>query len=466
MKLSPLTTREIAPRIPSEVAAVLAALHLSDPDTSLLKKLDDREWSRLLEFCNTAHLTLTLAQLATDGFPDWVVDRLKANLVDNALRFENLKSTYREAAKALNDVKVEHIVIKGFTQAPDYVADPRLRKQSDLDFFCPPGRIADARAALMAIGYKSSDGNTTIADHAGALDRIGNWQPRGNPFDPAMPLGIDLHFCLWNERVSLIRIPEVELFWERRTTRVVDGLSFPCLSPVDHLGYLALHILRNIFLNDWIVHHVRELAIFLNSHADDDAFWQSWCEIHAPSLRSFQAIAFYYARAWFGCRLHRQAAQEIANLGVIQQSWLQRFSGSSLDVMFRQNKDSVWLHLSFVSSPWDRWKILTRSLIPPRIAPIGAPSVNMRHKRPVPSNDSNPLRQYVAYLVSRSAAHGRASFTTLARGLGWHLSQHRLLAPNREITDVSVHEPHGHSMDDAPHARKAEADKHTSRNDL
>ena len=443
---------------------MLAALHLSDPDTSLLKALDDREWSRLLEFCNTAHLTLQLAQVATDGFPDWVVDRLRANLADNALRFEQIKAIYREAAKALDDVKVEHIIVKGFTQAPDYVADPRLRRQSDLDFFCPPERIDDARAALEAVGYKSYDVIKEIADHTSVLVRLGNWQSRGNPFDPEMPLGIDLHFCLWNERVSLIRIPEVDLFWERRTTRVVDGLSFPCLSPVDHLGYLSLHILRNIFLYDWIVHHVRELAIFLNSHADDDAFWQSWCEIHSPSLRSFEAIAFYYARAWFGCRLHHQAAQEIANLGVLQQSWLQRFSGSSLDVMFRQNKDSVWLHLSFVSAHRDRWKILRRCLIPPRIAPIGAPSVNMRHKRLITSTGSNPLRQYIAYLISRSAAHGRASFTTLAKGLGWHLSQYRLLVPNSRMTDASMYEPHGYAMDDGRYARKAEVDKHGSRN--
>ena len=429
MKLPPLTIRETAFRIPVEVKAVLAALHLTNPDASLLKSLGDREWSKLLEFCSTAHLTLQLAQLATDEFPDWVVDRLRSNLADNALRFEEIKTTYREAATALNAARIEHIVIKGFTQAPSYVADPRLRSQSDLDFFCRPECIDAARAALVAIGYKSYDGNKAIADHTSPLARLGNWQWRGNPFDPAMPLGIDLHFCLWNERVSLIRIPEVELFWERRTTRVVDGLSFPCLSPVDHLGYLTLHILRNIFLYDWIVHHVRELAIFLDSHVDDDAFWEAWLELHSPSLRSFEAIAFYYARAWFGCRLHRQAAQEVANLAVTQQSWLRRFSGSSLDVMFRQNKDSVWLHLSLVSSHRDRWKILTRCLIPPRIAAIGAPSVNVRNKRLVPSSNRNPLGQYVRYLVSRSAAHGRASLKTLTKGLGWRLSQRRLLTP-------------------------------------
>ena len=429
MKLPPYTTRETAFRIPFEVKAVLAALQLTNPDSSLLRALGDREWSKLLEFCNTAHLTLQLAQLATDSFPDWVVNRLRSNLADNALRFEEIKTTYSEAATALNAAKIEHIVIKGFTQAPSYVGNPRQRAQSDLDFFCRPECIDAARAALVAIGYKSYDGNKAIADHTSALARLGNWQWRGNPFDPAMPLGIDLHFCLWNERVSLIRIPEVELFWERRTTRVVDGLSFPCLSPVDHLGYLTLHILRNIFLYDWIVHHVRELAIFLDSHVDDDAFWESWLKLHSPSLRSFEAIAFYYARAWFGCRLHRQAAQEIANLAVTQQSWLRRFSGSSLDVMFRQNKDSVWLHLSLVSSHQNRSKILTRCLIPPRIAAIGTPSVNVRHKRLVSSSANNPLGQYVRYLVSRSAAHGRASLTTLTRGLGWRLSQRRFLIP-------------------------------------
>jgi len=429
MKLPPLTTRDNAYRIPSEVTAVLAGLHLSDPDTSLLKALSESKWRRLLEFCHTAHLTLSLAQLSTNGFPDWVVDRLRANLVDNALRFENIKAIYREASTALNDAKVEHLVIKGFTQAPDYVADPCLRAQSDIDLFCLPEGNGNARAALVAIGYKSYEADMAIADHTASLVRLGHWKWKGNPFDPEMPLGIELHFCLWNERVSLIRIPEVELFWERRTTRVVDGLSFSCLSPVDHLGYLALHILRNIFLNDWIVHHVLELANFLDAHAEDDAFWQSWCEIHGPSLRSVEAIAFYYARAWFGCRLHRQAAQEIANLPVTQQSWLQRFSGSSLEVMFRQNKDSVWLHLSFVSSRRDRRKILARCLIPPRIASVGSSSVNVRNKRLVTSNDSNPLRRYVRYLISRSAAHGRASFTTLTKGLGWRISQHRLVIP-------------------------------------
>jgi hypothetical protein len=191
------------------------------------------------------------------GFPDWVVERLRTNLADNALRFERIKATYREAAEALDRAGVEHIVIKGFTQAPDYVADPRFRAQSDIDIFCPPASIDPAYTAMEAVGYKRSDVKINFArtDHAEPLVRPGGWRWKGNPFDPEMPLGIELHHCLWNERVLHISIPEAGLFWERRTTRTVDGLLFPCLSPVDHLAHLTLHILRNLLNPDWIVHH-------------------------------------------------------------------------------------------------------------------------------------------------------------------------------------------------------------------
>ena len=425
MNTPTLETGRSASRIPPEVTALLSAFHLSEPDTAPLKTLSDEKWTSLLAFSDIAHLTLPIAQLPVDGFPCWVVERLRANLADNALRFERVKATYREAAEALGQVGVEHIVIKGFTQSPDYVADPRRRAQSDIDIFCPPASIDAARCALQAIGYRSADtkNDLSCADHGAALVRLSDWQWRGNPFDAEMPLGIELHFCLWNERVSRIRIPETGLFWERRTMREVDGLSFSCLNPVDHLAHLTLHILRNLFLADWIVHHVHELAFFLHSHAGDETFWQLWNETHSASLRSLEAIAFYYARAWFGCRLHPLPAQEIDRLPPARLSWLLCFSGSALEVMFEQNKDSLWLQLSFLSSRRERWKILKRTLIPARIGSIDSPVVQVRNKRLLPSRGSHLWQQYIAYLISRSAAHGRASISTLRRGLRWHLSQ-------------------------------------------
>ena len=124
-----------ASKIPREVAAIIAALQLREADLTPLIQLEDHEWTSLLAFCDLAHLTLPLAQLPQNDFPSWVVERLKINVADNALRFERVKATYKEAAEALDRAGVEHVVIKGFTQAPDYVEDPRLRAQSDLDLY-------------------------------------------------------------------------------------------------------------------------------------------------------------------------------------------------------------------------------------------------------------------------------------------------------------------------------------------
>ena len=216
------------------------------------------------------------------------------------------------------------------------------------------------------------------------------------------------------------------MFWERRATRSLDDLSFQCLNRIDHLGHLALHILRNLFLHEWIVHHVYELATFLHSRANDDAFWQSWAESHPSSLRSLEAIAFYHAHAWFNCDLHPLAKNEIDSLPAAQLNWLVRFSNSGLDVMFRQNKDSLWLQLSLISSRRDRWEIFKETMLPHQIAPMNSPRVQVRNKRLLQSSANHPWPQYISYLVSRSTSHGRASLITLCRGLRWYIAQQRL----------------------------------------
>lgn len=414
-------------RIPHEVAALIAALQLREPDTEALRKLTDQQWASLLTFCDLSHLTLPLAQITTDDFPSWVLERLEKNVADNAQRFERVKATYTEAARALDAAGVEHIVIKGFTQAPDYIVDPRLRIQSDIDLYCPAEMIEPARVALEAIGYKpTQELDYSRADHTPTLIRLGDWTWKGNSFDPEMPLSIELHFCLWNKVVSLLSITGTDGFWQRRTNRTVDDLSFPSLEPVDQLGYFALHILRNILSRDWVVHHVRELALFLHSHSKDDLFWNTWNETHDPALRALEAIAFHHARAWFGCNLHQQAEDAIANLTDIQKRWLDCFAGSALEIMFRENKDSVWLHLTLLNSRSAKLALLKRSFLPARISSISSPAVRLKNRQPRDLNGAHPYRRYVAFLASRCAAYSYLSFVTILRGIGWRFSSLQL----------------------------------------
>ena len=420
-------------RIPSEVKALLPALQLSNPDTTRLEKLTNEEWTSLLTFCDLAQLTLPLAQLRMNGMPHWIRERLRNNLADNALRFERVKVTYGEAANALKSAGVEHVVIKGFAQAPDYVADPRLRPQSDIDIFCPPESIDAAYRALKAIGYRPSEVkmNYSHTDHRPTLARPGNWKWTGNLYDPEMPPSIELHFCLWNERLSRIRDPGTDSFWGRRTRREIEGLSFACLCGVDYLAYFALHILRNLFKSDWIIRHVRELAFFLHAHANDEHFWETWKETHSPSLRSYAATAFYYAHAWFGCQLHPLAAHEIDRLPEKQQSWLRYFSGSAMETMFGENKDFLWLQLGMLSSRKEKLKIASRTFLPVlSVGSINSIGVYNRNRR-LPRPRGNPVWQYFDYLISRSTEHIRADLVTLGRSLHWRLSDEFLAAKFR-----------------------------------
>jgi hypothetical protein len=401
------------------------ALQMNEPKFDALNKLSDEQWRSLLGFGNLSQLTLPIAQLPATGFPQWVIERLAANIADNALRFERIKSTYREAACALDEADVEHLVIKGFSQSPEYVPDPRLRPQSDIDLMCAPKSILAARDALYDLGYKSESlpGKIQLGDHLPTLVRLGDWQWKGNYYDPEMPLGIDLHFCLWNDGTSKIHIPEVEMFWERRTTRQVGDLTFSCMARVDHLAHLALHILRNLLSFNWIVHHVRELAFFLHAHADDESFWQEWQAAYSPQMRSCQAIAFHHARSWFDCRLHPLASGEIDKLPKNQRSWLEYFTGSALESMFQHNKDSLWLHLNFVNSLKEKSKIVRLALIPSTLGSTSNFTIHTHDRKLLEPSDRPRCQQYIAYLFNRAAYWGVSGLVTLNRWMVWRLSR-------------------------------------------
>lgn len=424
MRAHPIGNGMCAPRIPREVTALIAALQLKGGNPEALKELKKSEWESLLRFSDLAHLTLLLSEVEPVGFPAWVVERLQRNATDNAARFERVKATYREAAAAFDQAGVEYMLLKGFTQAPEYVADARFRMQSDLDFYCPKEMISRAEAALMFIGYQPEQTvDYSRADHLPCMIRRGAWQWRGNAFDPDMPLSIELHFCLWNEDVSWFAVPEVDRFWSRRIWRSLDGLSFPALNPVDHLGHLALHILRNLLSGDWVIHHVHELATFLHAHAEDDRFWKSWKQTHSSSHRALQAIAFFHARAWFSCDIHPAIESEMAAMRRVHRKWLEHFAGSSLEGMFHRNKDYVWLHATLVKSTGKKLVLIRRTIVPSRISTVNTPAVRIRNRQLKESGIENKYLRYAGYLIRRALSHTRDVPTLMWRGLILWFSQ-------------------------------------------
>ena len=429
MRMQSIGNGSLKARIPAPFVAAMRALQLHRADTAMLHSLRDEEWRELLPMMDRAHLTLPLAQRDLSGLPCWVSEHLVKNLADTARHWQVVRAAYREAAATLDANGVTYLVLKGFTQAPDFVPRPELRWQGDIDFYVPREHIPGAVRALQEIGYASCHAEEDFrnADHVPTLVRFGAWKWNGNVYDPEVPPAVEVHFCLWNDSVSSIAIQEMEEFWDRRGFRSLGDLTYPALHPVDHVGYFALHILRGVFCAESPVHHVRELAAFLDRRASDDGFWKEWKEMHSPRLRSMQTIAFSLAVAWFSCSQHGTVKAELDSLHSPLRSWIETCGSAPLEILFRRTRDGRLLQSLLAETPGARRKIIAMALTPGRIAgPVKVASFEV-HPTMMPARPNliYSYLAYPAYLLSRVCGSGSAALRFLAHAALLHLLRFR-----------------------------------------
>jgi MFS family permease len=414
---------------PPYFLALLEALQFRQPDLAPLARLDAAEWNDLLSFCDRAHFTLQLSQLPSGILPAWAALRIQRNVFDNTRRIQRIQATYREAAEAFREVNAEQIVLKGFSQYPDYTRSINLRMQSDIDLYCPPNTILDARDALRRLGYKASPppGKHVPIDHFPSMSRSGSWRWRGNHYDPEMPPGFELHYCLWNQDRAGFAVPEVEEFWHRRVERNIRGFRVPTLHPVDQLAFCSLHVLRNLTRIDWIARHLHELAYFLHTHANDETFWKDWREMHSPSLRSLESISLSLAATTFGCLLPDAVKEQVKVLPVPVRQWLHCFCASPLKMMFTPGCDGVWLHVALLSTTSAKLRAIRYGLLP-----SGIPSATVADNTPsfdrkvAPPRYSQKSLRYGAYVLSRMRFYGPVFIGGIAAGFRWWCSQKKL----------------------------------------
>jgi MFS family permease len=407
--------------IPRPIAGALNALRFDRPSTAILDSLDERGWKQVLSFCDKARLTLLLGQLCRESLPEWVAHRIDGNLAHNTERAERLKQAFFQIADRLDRDRAQHLALRGITHWKDYVPDPRLRCQYDIDLFCPSESLLTARDALADLGYEpleEMEGFPT--DHLPSMIRKTGWEWRGDFFDPEIPFGVDLHFRLWDETTERFVAPGVEEFWARRVSQCVDGRTIPCLHPVDALGSASLHLLRHLLRSALQPFQVYEIAYFLHTHGQDAPFWRAWLEMHPARLRQLEAICFRLASEWFGCALPEAAREEVEALQAPVRLWFDEYSASPLEALFRPNKNELWLHFGLIESARDRRKVLVRRLLPARMpGPVDAvliPDDRMTWQRRLRSS-----LKYAAYVASRAAIHLGALPSVLWGGTRWWL---------------------------------------------
>jgi len=355
----------------SPLACVVESLNLSADRRGVLRKIADSAWPGLLHLTDEARLTLPLAIRCADVLPASVRARVEANLESNLRRHERAAAEWREIGRALHEGGIEFLMLKGLTHWPMYVAEAWHRPQYDFDIYCPGDSAAKAFKAICGLGYeahKPAKGPET--DHLPALIRRTGFEWRGDYFDAALPMTVEIHHRFWNAARESFSVRNDGAFWSRRTVRRVGDLEVPALHPVDCLSYATWHAVRHLVQGNLRLFHVYEVACFLNETRGDDHFWKEWERAYSGERGVAEAIAFRLAVEWFGCQVHPIAGRCIGSAPVAADRWFRLFRESPILAQEYTNKDELFLHLSLVDSRRDKLRIAAQ-----RIFPRNPPSV-------------------------------------------------------------------------------------------
>jgi predicted MFS family arabinose efflux permease len=389
--------------IPCYGTALLEALHLTNRNHHNLAALDEAEWQKLLALSDSTQVTLLLGHYGKPFLPELIRARIEKNSLDNAERFQRLTAAVAAIAGCFASRSVEFCVLKGFTHSPDFTPDPLLRAQGDIDLWCLPDQIEQAKEGLLTLGYHPF--GKSKGRHLDPMVRETEWEWRGDYFARDLPIPVDLHFSLWDEKLEYISGPDEEALWRRSITVVNRGQSMRRLDPADTLVFAVLHFMMHLLHGDLRLQRAWEIAHFLHGRSTDAAFWLRWESLYSPQVLQMQAIAFDLGRQWFGCDLPPVAQSQIRALPEDVQLWLNRYGLSPIRGLFVPNKDEVWLNLCLVDSIGAKGRVFVRRLLP-------MPELRKQ-------SGANG-QQRARFLLSRSCHHLRTLRSTCFRGLEWY----------------------------------------------
>jgi hypothetical protein len=411
------------PRLPAHARVALELLSFSPRQDGAAAELPRCDWRSMLQFCDRTQLTLPVGLRGRTRLPPSILDRTERNLVQNTGRWERIKQVHLRLSAAFESAGLEFLVLKGFSHCPLFIENPRSRVQYDLDLLLPHEHLRKAYEVTRELGYEPLRGFEEFPlDHLPAMVKKTGWEWKGDYFDVELPLSIELHFRLWDLKTESFNVPGLDLFWDRRQLRSLEGLRFAALDPLDTIGYATLHLTRHLFRGDVRLFHVYELACLLNDTSDDTGFWEAWRSRHHESLQRVSLISFALAHRWFGCAIPTPVSEAMRELPAEVRRWLQIHGDSPVTGLFYPNKDELWLHWNLISSPRRRMAMMGRRLIPDR--PTGpVDPVHLTKEQLTWCVRARARWRYFLFLVQRIAHHLRALPGTIRNAVRWFSRQ-------------------------------------------
>ena len=368
---------------------MVSCLAVNGPAASVVARLrywTRRDWKRALAWLHTSGLALyfrhRLRELGVEEeLPSEVRARLSRNHTTHCLRVAAMRNEFNRLNRCFTDAGIRFAALKGFSLVPEYCADATLRTQYDFDYLVAPESEARAGQALRAAVYVGSSGGNAGPSLFFPADRPPRIPANDDElYSLALPPRVEVHTRLWEPGPEEFHAPALEDALRRAQIRNWLGLSFPALADEDTLAFQVLHALRHVFENWCQLSIILEIATFLERRANDEVFWERFCQRAdaCPGLAKAAAVMFSLSAGLFGARIAPSLGHWMAiNLTPPLALWLERYGRDSALGNFMGEKFSLFLHREFIADA-TMWRSVRRR----KLVPLHAPSRAARASSP------------------------------------------------------------------------------------
>jgi len=397
-----------------------------------------REWARHIGVLDRMGLTLPFyARLLAAGgcgrFPMQTVAAFERRRRDNKSRMHGMQQAFGQAARALQQARVQFVCVKGFSLFPEYFQEPWQRHQVDFDMLIAPGDGLRAQAALEELGYKL----TAVAEDGERRLRIPVTRALSHHaylYSPQEGGAIELHPRFWEAGAEAFPLTCPEDAFERAEMHTLGSISFARLSQPHAFLYQVLHVFRH-FLGSWARPlWLYEIASYLDRHRADDALWQEVSALFSADARLAEAAALVLlaAKELFACPIP-SALENVRTLPADAPVglWVRRYARRWLLTDMPGNKLNLLLQRHYYSDGrvWRRY--LTGRLAPRGARPILCEGIDQNAAKSLSYRIAN-----LRYKATRVWHHLRTGAGFAAASIAWGMqlrsSQHAC-SPN-ELT--------------------------------
>jgi len=413
--------------------AIVAALS-HKPDFSALAyfpPLDSKAGSNCLRWLDHSGLALVFLRSLQDHS---VTDRISAAWREalrrrqerNIIRIQDMVEEARRINSAFLSYGVTAALLKGFTLAPDFCADPSLRHQVDFDFLVAPRDTGSAARALSACGYSAA-----YVNEAGESCFLTPLRHIPSDKDDLYCLQrqrqVDLHVSLW-EPCPWLPVETPTDCLEYSEFHQIFGLQYRSLSLEDKFLLQVLHAFRHS-VRSWIrVSWLLEIGRCLDKHQRNAGLWDRLIARagHAGLTKSIFAFVLGLVRGLFLTPIPAPLCSWTAEAATPRlRAWLDHFGFEWAISDWPGSLNNVFLASEFIPYAGLRRKYWRNRLIPKRVNLSLGSIVAASPKKMFQLQASR-----VRYVAQRAAAHLKDIAALPRRQFYWK----RALERHREIT--------------------------------